>query len=171
MTESAPIAGPAISGQMANSCAEKYTKKIVSDYKLVDSLKQKCISSKWTKRFGKDFVASETGHRPPPGGWKPPEGLHKKVDNIIINPPNGTNTTTSNFTRRIYSKKFREPRGGGNCGFIPGSTITDVRTVAAMNFIRKLKLIIICSLLISFILIVLYRKYKANKRKNYGGLF
>ena len=137
---------------------------------------------KWIKRFGEDFVASKTGHRPPPGSpgsWKPPEGFHKKVDSIIINPPNATNTPTSNFTRRIYSKKFYGPRlgGGGTCGFVPGSTIADVRTVAAMNFIRKLKIIIICSLLISFILIVLYRKYKkykkykANKRKNYGGLF
>jgi len=106
MAESAPIAGPAISGQMANSCAEKYTRKIVSDYKLVNSLKQECIRLKWAKRFGEDFVASKTGHRPPPG----PEGFHKKVGSFIINPPNATNTPTSNFNRRLYSKKFYGPR-------------------------------------------------------------
>jgi len=171
MAESALIVGPAISGQMANSCAENYTQTIVSDYKLVDSLKQECIRLKWTKRFGEDFVASKPGHRPPPGSWKPPKGFDQKVGSIIINPPNATNTPTSNFTRRLYSKKFYGPRGDGTCGFAPGSTIADVRTVAAMNFIRKLKVIIICSLLISFSWIVFYRKYKANRRKNYGGLF
>jgi len=171
MAESTPIAGPAISGQMANSCAEKYTKKIVSDYELVNSLKQECIRLKWTKRFGEDFVAAKTGHRPPPGGWNPLGGFHKKVESIIINPPNATSTTTSNFTRRIYSKKFYGPRGGGTCGFVPGSTMADLRTVAAMNFIRKRKLIIICILLISFFILILYRKYKANRKKNYRGLF
>jgi hypothetical protein len=171
VAESTPILGPVISGQMANSCAEKYTNKIVADYKLVDSLKQECIRLKWTKRFGKDFIQSKTGHRPTPGGWKPSEGFHKKVGSIIVNPPNATNTPSSNFTRRIYSKKFYGPRGGGTSGFAPGSSIADVRTVATMNFIRKLKLIIIFSLLISLILIVLYRKYKANRRKNYNGLF
>jgi hypothetical protein len=75
LAESAPIVGPAASGQMANSCAEKYTKKIIADYKLVDSLKQESIRLKWAKRFGKNFVASKTGHRPPPGSWKPPKGF------------------------------------------------------------------------------------------------
>ena len=143
MAESAPLAGPAISGQMANACAEKYTQRMVTDYKLVDSIKQECIRLKWAKRFGKDFVTSKTGHRPPPSGsWKPPGGF-PKVDSLIINPKNATNTTSSNYTRRIYSKKFYGPRGGGTCGFLPDSTIVDARTVAAMNFIRKLKLIII----------------------------
>jgi hypothetical protein len=39
MAESHNLAGLYISGQMANSCAEEYTRRIVSDYKLVDSLK------------------------------------------------------------------------------------------------------------------------------------
>lgn len=173
MAESKPIIGPAMSGQMANanSCAEEYSGKIVTDYKLVDSVKQEYIRLKWTKRFGKDFVESTTGHRPPPGSWKPHEGFSDSVKSTIINPPNGTDASTSNLTRRIYSKKFDGPRGGGQGGFAPGSPIVDVRTVAAMNYISKLKLIIICSLLISFILIVFYRKYKANRRKNYGSLF
>lgn len=64
MAESAPIVGPAVSGQMANSCAEKYTKKIVSDYKLVDSIKKKCIERNWAKRFGSKFVSGKTAHRP-----------------------------------------------------------------------------------------------------------
>ena len=32
MAEGVPIPGPAVSGQMANSCADKYTKKVVSEY-------------------------------------------------------------------------------------------------------------------------------------------
>jgi hypothetical protein len=129
---------------MANSCAEKYTQKIVSDYKLVDSIKQECIRLKWAKRFEPKFVEARTGHRPPPGDWKPPSGVHQKVNSTIINPPNATNITETGFTLRIYYKKFwgPSPRGGGPCGFI-----------------------------ISFILIILYRIYKANKRKNYRGLF
>ena len=172
MAESAPIVGPAYAGQMANSCAKKYTTKIISDYKLVDSIKQKSIRLELTKRFGKKFVRAQSDFRPPPANWKPPEGFYKKVDSISINPPNATNTTTSNMTRRIYSKKFIGPRGGGTRGFAPNSILVDVKTVAAMNFIRKLKIMISVSLFISFILLALYfyRKYKAKRRKNYGGL-
>lgn len=39
MAESIPLAGPAIAGQHASDCTAKYTKQIVTDFKLVDCLK------------------------------------------------------------------------------------------------------------------------------------
>lgn len=135
MAESVPIAGPAVSGQMANSCASKYSRRMISDYKLVDSIKKKCIERNWAKRYGSKFVSGKTAHRPgsAPGVWRfsPHSVSQNNVSSIVINPPNATSATSSNFTRRIYSKKFR---AGGTYGFEPGG-ISNVSTVATIKLI------------------------------------
>lgn len=104
-----------------------------------------------------------TAHRPgpAPGGYKPSPGSvsHNNISSIIMNPPNATAATSNNYTRRIFSKKFR----------LVDLNLSNVSTVAAMNFIRNLKLIILLSLIIIGIVLFLHRKYKAKKRFTRSG--
>ena len=103
MAESVPVVGPALAGQHANACAKKYSTNIVTDYKLVDSVKRKALQSKWSKRFGKDFVRSVTTPRPA----RPTTTVNTPIDlpgNLTV--PGMAN----NNSRPLWSKKFF---GGG----------------------------------------------------------
>lgn len=101
MCESVPIAGPALAGQHASECARKYTEKIVTDYKLVDSVKQKALRSKLTKKFGDDFVQSVTSHRPV-------SMTTDVMGNSTVTGLNSTNFySASNNSRPIWARKFR----------------------------------------------------------------
>lgn len=51
VAESQATMGPAISGQMANEVAEKYTKQMITDYKLVDSVKQAALKQRNLRRY------------------------------------------------------------------------------------------------------------------------
>ena len=64
--ESIDFIGFSISGQMANAAVEKYTKKMVIDYKIVDSIKQKCIERNLKRRFGSKLLKGQTKHWPGP---------------------------------------------------------------------------------------------------------
>jgi hypothetical protein len=103
IAESVPVVGPALAGQHANTCAQKYTNNIINDYKLVDSVKQKALQSRWSKRFGKDFVRSVTAPRPA----RPAPTVNTPIDltgNLTV--PGMANNTS----RPLWSKKFF---GGG----------------------------------------------------------
>lgn len=96
---------PALAGQHANTCAQKYTNNIINDYKLVDSVKQKALQSRWSKRFGKDFVRSVTAPRPAPTVNTPID----LTGNLTV-PGIANNTMANNTSRPLWSKKFF---GGG----------------------------------------------------------
>ena len=46
MAENVPLTGPALAGQHASDCAQKYMEQTVTDYKLVDFVKQKALKTK-----------------------------------------------------------------------------------------------------------------------------
>ena len=104
MCESIPLAGPALGGHHASECAQKYTGKMITDYRLVDSVKQKALRSKWTKKFGDDFVQGVTSHRPVPKVPTTPAG----IGNLTVTDLKSTNfSSASNNSRPLWSRKFR----------------------------------------------------------------
>ena len=102
MAESVPLAGPALAGQHASDCAKKYTEQMVTDYKLVDSVKQKALKSKWLKTYGDNFVQSVTTHRAAPQVPNIPKNTNLTVD-VPVN-----FSAAGNHTRSpLWSLKYR----------------------------------------------------------------
>ena len=115
MAESMPVVGPAMAGQYANEAAQKYAEKVVTDYKLVDSVKQKALKQRWLRRYGKAGKFKATAWRGAPGGGYNGSSTFYADPSAWNTPGTGpldyrqinTNTTSHRFR---WIKRFR---GGG----------------------------------------------------------
>lgn len=151
MCESAPIAGPALAGQHASECAKKYTDKIITDYTLVDSVKQKALRSKWTKKFGDDFVQSVTSHRPVPT-------TPDVTRDLTVTGLKSTNfSSASNSSRPIWTRKFR----GGHIEEI--STVSTAKLTSSISKSSQIVLFLIV-LLASYGIFVFIKNRRAPKK-------
>ena len=154
MCESVPIAGPALAGQHASECAQKYTDKIIIDYKLVDSVKQKALRSKWTKKFGDDFVQSVTSHRPVPTVPTTADVM----GNLTVTGLKSTNfSSASNNSRPIWARKFR----GGHIEEI--STVSTAKLTSSVSKSSQIKVFLIV-LLASYGIFVFIKNRPALKK-------
>jgi hypothetical protein len=157
--------GPALAGKEANTCAKKYTRKMVRDYKLVDSVKKKAFKTKWMKE-GK-FTAKTSQWKGSPNTWSGPWDRWNTTAPAPGGYGNTTNTTvTSNSsTRRIFSKKFRGLRGGSS---LPNRKIT--RTAAcgkAFGFLQTHKIeiaVTISGVGVATYVVIRYRNHRKNQR-------
>jgi len=161
-TSDVPICS-ALAGRLANKKARYYAETFKNDWKLIDSVKQKAIATKWRQNFGAPDRNSSTivRLRPPIGGYQP----NLFIDGANSRPwhHNILKTNSANYTN--YTKPgINYPSWKGRSAFLDNTNNKNFKIFEKLIILILRNKIKILLLLSAFILIYVYKK-KFFKKK------
>ena len=175
IAESKPLIGPALSGRSANGCAEKYSRKMVTDYNLVDSLKQKALQRKLIKMFGKDYKVHRTNGRPM-YNWEEFRATSPanttSVGDVILKGDGGIVDYPGSSRIKIPTNSTNTKlRGGGQFSENTTKQKFKISLASFFNFIMKYRYELIYISIFLIFVFYCFRIYRMYRHKRVARLF